>query len=107
MCYFVGMLAGNFFQFPAGLIQIQETFSEVTVALALPFLLFSMDIKAWKQLAGKATLCMLLAVVAIMLASFIGFIIIQGSVPYDWQLGGMAVGLYTGGTPNQGGLFNN
>jgi uncharacterized membrane protein len=100
MCYLVGMLVGNYFQFSTGLIQIQETFTEVTVALALPFLLFSMDIKAWKRLAGKATLSMLLAVIAIMVVSLIGFIIIHDTVPYGWQLGGMAVGLYTGGTPN-------
>ena len=70
------------------------------MALALPLLLFSMDVKAWSRLAGKATLCMLLATISIIAVALGGYMIIRHEVPYAWQLGGMAVGLYTGGTPN-------
>ncbi len=100
ICYLVGMLVGNYIDFPPEAVQLQATFTDVTVAVALPFLLFSMDLKAWRHLAGKATLCMLLAVISIVVVALVGFLLIQDQAAYGWQLGGMAVGLYTGGTPN-------
>ncbi|MDD5447703.1 MAG: DUF819 family protein [Actinomycetota bacterium] len=100
ICYLVGMLVGNFFTFSPEIAKMQNTLTSAAVALALPLLLFSMDVKAWFHLAGKATLCMLLATIAILVVAFGGFMLIRGDTPYAWQLGGMAVGLYTGGTPN-------
>lgn len=100
LCYLAGMLIGNFISFSEIMIGTQELLSSASVALALPLLLFSMDVKAWSRLAGKATLCMLLATIAIVAVAFAGFMLIRDQTPYAWQLGGMAVGLYTGGTPN-------
>ncbi len=100
LCYLAGMLAGNFFTFSAAMAGVQDLLSSGAVALALPLLLFSMDVKAWSRLAGKATLCMLLATIAIVAVALGGFMLIRDKAPYAWQLGGMAVGLYTGGTPN-------
>ncbi len=100
ICYLAGMLVGYYVDFPPEAVQLQATFTDVTVAVALPFLLFSMDLKAWRRLAGKATLCMLLAVISIVVVTLGAFLLIKGQVDYGWQLGGMAVGLYTGGTPN-------
>ncbi|NLA05845.1 MAG: DUF819 family protein [Firmicutes bacterium] len=100
LCYLAGMLAGNFFTFPEAVAGLQDLLSSGSVALALPLLLFSMDVKAWSRLAGKATLSMLLATIAIVTVAFAGYMIIREQSPHAWQLGGMAVGLYTGGTPN-------
>lgn len=100
LCYLAGMLVGNFFTFSEAMTGVQDLLSSGAVALALPLLLFSMDVKAWSRLAGKATLCMLLATAAIVAVAFGGFMLIRGQTPDAWQLGGMAVGLYTGGTPN-------
>ena len=100
ICYFVGMLAGQFFTFSPAIGDLQNTLTSAAVALALPLLLFSMDVKAWFRLAGKATLCMLLATIAIVVVAMGGYLLIRGQIPQAWQLGGMAVGLYTGGTPN-------
>lgn len=100
ICYLAGMLVGNFFIFSEAAINLQNTLNDAMVALALPLLLFSMDVKVWSRLAGKATLCMLLATIAIAAVAFGGYMIIHEQDPYAWQLGGMAVGLYTGGTPN-------
>lgn len=100
LCYLAGMLVGNFFIFSEAMVGLQDQLSAGAVALALPLLLFSMDVKAWSRLAGKATLCMLLATIAIVTVALGGFMLIRGQTPHAWQLGGMAVGLYTGGTPN-------
>ncbi len=100
LCYLAGMLVGNYFTFSPAAVDLQNTLTSAAVALALPLLLFSMDVKAWSRLAGKATLSMLLATIAIMAVAFGGYMIIRDNFPNAWQLGGMAVGLYTGGTPN-------
>ena len=100
ICYLAGMLVGNFFILPEAMVELQDLLSSASVALALPLLLFSMDVRAWSRLAGKATLSMLLATLAIIVVAVGGFLIIRDQTPHAWQLGGMAVGLYTGGTPN-------
>jgi uncharacterized membrane protein len=100
ICYLAGMLVGNFFILPEAMMELQDLLSSASVALALPLLLFSMDVRAWSRLAGKATLSMLLATLAIIVVAVGGFLIIRDQTPHAWQLGGMAVGLYTGGTPN-------
>ena len=99
ICYLAGMLVGNYFTFSVAAVEMQDTLTSAAVALALPLLLFSMDVKAWSRLAGKATLSMLLATISILVVAFGGFMLIR-EAPFAWQLGGMAVGLYTGGTPN-------
>ena len=70
------------------------------MALALPLLLFSMDVRRWLRIAGKALLSMLGATLAIIVIAFVGYAMITGRVPEAWKLGGMAIGVYTGGTPN-------
>jgi len=101
LCYLGGMFIGNFGFIPSNFGPIQQTLSEATVAISLPLLLFSIDVKKWSRLAGKAILSMILATGSILVVSFILFMIIKSHKPeIAWQLVGMAVGLYTGGTPN-------
>jgi uncharacterized membrane protein len=100
ICYIAGITLGNIGVLPEGSEKIQETVSETAVALALPLLLFSMDIKRWKHLAGPALLSMVLGTAAIIAVAVAGFFVMRGMTDNPWQLSGMAVGLYTGGTPN-------
>ena len=98
LCYAAGLTLGNIGLLPMGIQGIQETICEVTVALSLPLLLFSLDLKQWVGLAGKTLLSMVLATGSIILVSMAGFLLINGVD--NWKLVGMAVGVYTGGTPN-------
>lgn len=100
LSYAVGMALGAFVPGGEGVADVQDLTTSATVALALPLLLFSIDVKAWFRLAGKATLSMVLAVVSVIIVAGIGFFVLRSTMPEAWQLGGMAVGLYTGGTPN-------
>lgn len=100
ICYIVGITLGNIGVLPDGSEQVQATVSESAVALALPLLLFSMDVKRWKHLAGPALLSMLLGTAAIIVIAVAGFFVMRGMTENPWQLSGMAVGVYTGGTPN-------
>ncbi|MCP4107082.1 MAG: DUF819 family protein [Desulfobacteraceae bacterium] len=102
ICYVAGITIGNLGFFPGNI--VQEPMSEVAVALALPLLLFSTDILKWKRLAGKTMLSMLLGTLSIIIVSLCGFLVINDLVSEAWQLSGMAVGVYTGGTPNLAAL---
>ncbi len=100
LCYIAGIVMGNCGILPETAAQVQNTLSSASVALALPLLLFSMDVKAWFSLAGKAILSMIIAMAVIIAAAWTGSVLLMNHVPDAWKLSGMAIGVYTGGTPN-------
>lgn len=100
LCYLVGLILGTIGPDGAAVGELKNTVSSAAVALALPLLLFSVNVGAWSRLAGKATLSMVLAFVSIGIVVTGGYFLIRDVMPDAWQLGGLAVGLYTGGTPN-------
>ncbi len=100
LAYLFGILLGNSGLLPEGAAGIQDELSGITVALALPLLLFSMNVRSWVHSAGKAILSMLGATVLVVFTAGLGSWLVQAHVENTWQLGGMAIGLYTGGTPN-------
>jgi len=98
LCYAVGLLLGNSGILPQTVTGIQNIICEVTVALSLPLLLFSLDMRQWVGLAGKTILSLCLAIISITAISLAGFFWLPGVG--NWKLVGMAVSVYTGGTPN-------
>lgn len=98
LCYAAGLILGNAHVLPQQIAPLQNSLCEATVALSLPLLLFSLDLRQWMHLAGKTILSMALAIVSIILVSSAGFFLISGVD--NWKLAGMAVAVYTGGTPN-------
>ncbi len=100
ICYGVGLVLGNINLLPQGILSSQETLCEISVAISLPLLLFSLDLRQWVHLAGKTILSMVFATISIIIASCLGFLFINGLAKESWKLVGMAVGVYTGGTPN-------
>jgi uncharacterized membrane protein len=100
IAYFFGILLGNIGILPEGFEATQDTLSGASVALALPLLLFSMDVKAWLNNAGRAILSMLGATTVVVMVAGLGTWLIQARFVDAWKFGGLAIGLYTGGTPN-------
>lgn len=100
ICYIVGIVLGNTGILPEGFMKVQENMTDFSVIIALPILLFSLDVKKWSQHSGKAILSMLLATISIAFVASIGFLIVNDLIIDAWKLVGMAIGLYTGGTPN-------
>lgn len=100
VCYVVGLLIGAAGPDNAAADQAKNTVSSAAVALALPLLLFSVNVGGVTRLARRATLSMLLAFGAVVAVVVAGFLLVRDILPGAWQLAGMAVGLYTGGTPN-------
>jgi uncharacterized membrane protein len=104
LCYIAGMVLGNIGLLPKSVAPLQSTLTNLSVALALPLLLFSIDVKKWFKVAGKGMLCMLLATIAIVAVAFAAYLITRKGDAEAWQLAGMAMGMYTGGTPNMAAI---
>ncbi len=99
LCYLFGIALGNLVPIDTGL---ASTFTEATVLLAIPLLLFTTDFRAWLRIAKPAVLSFTLAAVAVIVTAATATVIL--AVPHDWQMAGMTVGVYTGGTPNMSAI---
>ncbi len=101
LCYLAGLLVGNFGLVPDAAAHVQQSVTGITVALALPMLLFTLDIRQWSKMAGTAILSMLFATASVVTLATVLFYIFRGEgVETSSHLAAMSVGLYTGGTPN-------
>tara|TARA_B100000446_G_scaffold46105_5_gene42425 strand:+ start:203805 stop:204986 length:1182 start_codon:yes stop_codon:yes gene_type:complete len=108
LCYACGLLWGNadFLKSEiesSDLAQIQSQFADIAIAMALPMLLMTLDVKRWRRHANRAILSMLFATTAVVTISSALFFLLptEGDNTIDAShLAGMAVGVYTGGTPN-------
>ncbi len=97
------LLSGNLEQTDVLLNQVatvQDTLMSVAILLAIPLLLFSLDLRRWLKLAGEALKSLVLAMVSLFASIFIGYFLWGHAIPESWKVGGMLVGIYTGGTPN-------
>lgn len=100
ICYALGMVVGNIGVIPESFSGIQTTIQDVSVCLALPLILFSIDIKKWKKTAKKGLICMGLAVVSIATTVVVLHLIFRENNPNVADYGALAIGVYTGGTVN-------
>jgi uncharacterized membrane protein len=78
----------------------QDKLYSVVVILAFPLLLFSLNIKKWLKYAKDGFISMILAFISILVILITGYFIFRDIVPDSWQVAGMLVGLYTGGSAN-------
>lgn len=83
---------------------VQKDVSEISIAIALPLLLFSINVKSALNLAGDTLKGMGLALLSVMVISIIGAVIFNDQVADVWQVAGMSVGAYTGGGPNMAAI---
>lgn len=105
VAYIVGIIAGNLGIIPENSRHVQELITMITIPLAIPLLLFSADIRKWFSLAGTTALSMIIAMVSVVIMVFAGYMIFEGHGMKDlWKIGGLMIGVYTGGTPNLASL---
>lgn len=80
---------------------LSQTMASVIVAVAIPLILMSLDLGKVKTLVREFLLGYGAQIVAVIVVSAVACVIAASKgVAYASQLAGMAVGLYTGGTPN-------
>ncbi|MFO7851733.1 MAG: DUF819 domain-containing protein [Bacteroidota bacterium] len=104
ICYVLGAIVGNIGILPEGAYEYQDWFTQLTVPIALPLILFSMDVKKWLAYAGSAIKSLLLGLFTVIAMIFLGFWIFKGSIDEIWKVAGMLTGIYTGGTPNMAAM---
>lgn len=83
---------------------VQKNVSEISIAIALPLLLFSINVKSALNMAGDTLKGMGLALLSVIVISTLGAIIFNDQVADVWQVAGMSVGAYTGGGPNMAAI---
>lgn len=98
--YGIGLLIGSLHILPEEAAKVQSTISDISVPLAIPLLLFSLDFRRWVKLARTTFLSMLTALAGVIIAITIGFFLLRSDVPDANKVAGMLTGVYTGGTPN-------
>jgi uncharacterized membrane protein len=98
-CYALGIILGNVF---VGVwdSQLATLLSEVSVMLALPLLLLSVDLWGWCKLAKTTIISFVILIICVMLVSYLVGILYKGYDPEVWKMAGMLVGVYVGGTAN-------
>ncbi len=79
---------------------LQSNINDISVAIAIPLLLFSLDLRKWFKMAGKAFLSVVLALISVVVVIFTGFFIFEGKIEDIGDVSGMLIGIYSGGTPN-------
>lgn len=99
LCYLTGMLAAALPIWEPDS-SLSNLLSGVSAILAIPLVLFSTNLQAWKRLAGKTLLSFGLCLVASLVAAFVAFQLIGKNMEEGRELAGMTVGVYTGGTVN-------
>ncbi len=104
LAYFFGLVLGNTEILPDNLEKFQETFSGVSVLIAIPLLLFSLNIKEWFRIAGNTFFSGLLITVAVIISIVSGYYIFMDQLPEGWQISGLYLGVYTGGTANMAAI---
>ena len=85
---------------------VGEIGSHVAIAIAIPLLLFSANLLETRKLSKTVLKSFLSLIIATVLVSSIAFYAYGYSVENGAELSGMAVGLYTGGTPNLNAIGN-
>ncbi len=79
---------------------LQDLLTTLSIAIALPLLLFSLDVKRWFKVAGRTFLSMILGLVSVIIPILIGFFLFKNQIHDSWKVAGMMTGVYSGGTPN-------
>ena len=100
ICYGVGLLIGNIGILPKGISGFQEDLYSYVVLLAIPLLLFSLDIRKWIGMAGKTFLSLILGLISVIIMVLIGYFIYRDVIPEIWKISGVLTGFYSGGAPN-------
>jgi len=85
---------------------IGEIGSHLAISIAIPLLLFSTNLKETKKLSKIVLTAFGSVVLSVIIVTTITFYLYGKTLLYGAELSGMAIGLYTGGTPNLNAIAN-
>lgn len=99
-CYVGGLIIGNTGMVPEGMESLQGDLMGVVILLGIPLVLFSENILKWVKMARYTFLSLILGVVSVVIMVFAGYFLLKDVIPEAHKIGGLLIGVYTGGTPN-------
>lgn len=79
---------------------LQSTLNDISVIIAIPLLLFSLNLRKWLKMAGKTLISIVLALLSVLIVVYAGFFIFKDKIIGPSDVAGMLIGIYSGGTPN-------
>ena len=79
---------------------LQDLLTTLSIAIALPLLLFSLNVRKWFKVAGKTFISLILGLISVIIPILIGFFLFKDQIHESWKVAGMMTGVYSGGTPN-------
>jgi uncharacterized membrane protein len=98
-CYALGIIIANIPGLDLNM-QVSKLSTEASVPLAIPLLLFGTDFIRWFRLAKSTVISFVLIVITVCIVSACVSLGFKDVLENYWQIAGMLVGVYTGGTPN-------
>ncbi len=99
LCYAAGILISNLGLIPLDN-HISTIFTQVSILIAIPLLLYSTDIVNWFKYAKSTLISFGLIVLTGMAGSIFAAFVFKDMLPHTWMYAGMLTGIFTGGTPN-------
>ncbi|TNF30907.1 MAG: DUF819 family protein [Deltaproteobacteria bacterium] len=84
--------------------EVTNRIVEVSVLLAVPLLLFSLDVRAWLSNTRTTIISFVLSLLSISISAAVFSFILRGNDSETWKMGGMLVGVYSGGTVNMSAI---
>lgn len=86
---------------------LAQTIASVVIAVAIPLILFSMDVASVRLLAKNTIIGFFLLVISVLAVSFVAAVVaVKNGLEEGAALAGMTTGLYIGGTPNMFAVGN-
>lgn len=82
----------------------QNTIMMIAIPLALPLLLFSLDVKRWLKLAKEGILSLILGISSVFIVLIAGYFLFKDQIQESWKVAGMLCGVYTGATANMAAI---
>jgi len=104
LAYILGILLANVGLIKPEMKDVQNNINSVTIALALPLLLFSINLKQWSRLALKTGLAVVFGIISVLIVVAIGYYIFEDKIEECWKVAGLMVGVYIGGTANMAAI---
>ena len=83
---------------------LTTTIAYVMVALSIPLILFSIDLRSVKRLTKNTVIGYSMCIISVVAVSIAAFFITRSMAVDGVDLSAMIVGLYTGGTPNMNAI---
>jgi len=85
---------------PDSKIMLQEVITNLSIPIALPLLLMTLNFHGWTRMAGRTFISMIIGMASVVLVTILGNYIFSSIIPDTWKISGLLIGVYTGGTPN-------